>query len=174
MTLFPSPREVEHFSALLPRGGTVLAAGPVPGALKRAVRRQQGQLTLLDAPQGRQLLGADQVIARQGLPDLLSVHYRNEEDEILAALSRAVKTVRLRFTPEDPEVALRAVLRLERLGRYLHNFSLDETHRLVLRGPWWTRQELLEYLQEIPPEGPRGYIYARLTPGEGLPGQENR
>ncbi|SIP89296.1 hypothetical protein SAMN05920897_101165 [Alkalispirochaeta americana] len=166
MAIFPSSREVAHFSTFIPRGGLALAAGPVPGALRRAVRRQQGRMVLMEAEHLQEPSPVDREISRQGIPDFLSVHYQNEEDEILAGLSRAVRSVRICFNPEDPDVMLRAILRLERLGPYRHNFSLDETHRLVLSRSWWSRQELLQYLQEIPRQGPRGYVYSTILPGQ--------
>jgi hypothetical protein len=61
-------------------------------------------------------------------------------------------------------------MRLEHLAAeagtsYSYNFSLGEELRLVMPDRWWNAGELLEYLREIPDDGPSGDVYARLAGG---------
>lgn len=107
----------------------------------------------------------DQLINRYGEPSFIKIDVEGSEDEVLAGLTRPVAALSFEFLPQDREVALRALSRMETLGDYRYNVSLGETLTLVWGDRWCTADELRNYLAEIPDDGPSGDIYARTEVG---------
>jgi len=103
----------------------------------------------------------DHLIDRYGEPAFIKIDVEGSEDEVLAGLSRPVAALSFEFLPQDREVALRALARVDALGDYRFNVSLGETLHLVWGEDWCDGERLREYLAEIPDDGPSGDIYAR-------------
>lgn len=103
----------------------------------------------------------DRLIEQYGEPSFIKIDVEGSEDEVLAGLSRPVEALSFEFLPQDREVALRALARVEALGDYRFNVSLGETLHLVWGEDWCDGERLREYLAEIPRDGPSGDIYAR-------------
>lgn len=104
----------------------------------------------------------DRLIERYGEPSFIKIDVEGSEDEVLAGLSRPVEALSFEFLPQDREVALRALARIEALGTYRYNVSLGETVRMAWGDRWCDVGELRAYIDEIPNDGPSGDIYARL------------
>ncbi len=103
----------------------------------------------------------DELIAQFGIPAFVKIDVEGSEDEALAGLSTPVAALSFEFLPQDREVALRALARVDALGDYSYNVSLGETLEMVWGERWCAADQLRSYLAEIPPDGPSGDIYAR-------------
>ena len=69
----------------------------------------------------------DDLIEQYGVPDFIKIDVEGSELRALNGLSTAVKVLSFEYTPEDIAAAVRCVERLERLGRFVYNFSPGET-----------------------------------------------
>jgi FkbM family methyltransferase len=112
----------------------------------------------------------DHLVAKYGEPDFVKIDVEGSEADVLAGISHPPRALSYEFLPADRDVAYHATMRLEHLASeagssYTYNFSLGEELRLVMPDRWWNAAELLEYLREIPDDGPSGDIYARLAGG---------
>jgi FkbM family methyltransferase len=109
----------------------------------------------------------DALIERHGLPAFCKVDVEGYEPAVLAGLSTAIPALSFEFTPERFDATEACTRRLEELGAYEFNYSLNES--LVLAAErWLTAPELLETLAGYRADTVVfGDAYARLRGGLG-------
>lgn len=112
----------------------------------------------------------DALIARHGTPDFIKIDVEGLEDEVLAGLSVAVAALSFEITTIRRAVALRALERVARLGRYRFNLSLGEAHSFE-HERWLTAEAMARALAALPDAANSGDVYARLT-GSGGEGSQ--
>ena len=104
----------------------------------------------------------DALIEMFGEPTFCKIDVEGYERSVLEGLSRPVRAVSIEFAPEFLDSTRECVSRLQELGAYEFNYSLNET--LELARNWWMRPaELLAALEPLR-DNPRvfGDVYARL------------
>lgn len=77
----------------------------------------------------------DGLVARFGTPGFVKVDVEGLEDEVLAGLSRPVRTLSFEVTTLQRAVGLDALARAEALGYGAYNLSLGESHRFLFDAP---------------------------------------
>ena len=134
-------------------GEFIHAAAGAPGwADQRWTRAIRVPVTTLDA-----------LIARHGEPCFVKIDVEGFEDEVVAGLSRPLPALSLEFTTIQRDVALRAIARLEALGRYAFNAALGESQQLVHAAPLDARA-IAQWVESLPVTVNSGDVYAALDP----------
>ena len=129
------------------------AAGGAPGwEGQRWTKSVRVPMTTLDA-----------LIARHGEPRFVKIDVEGFEDEVLAGLSRPLQALSLEFTTIQRSVAIRAIERLDRLGRYAFNAALGESQVLAHDAPLDARA-IAHWIGTLPVTANSGDVYASLEP----------
>lgn len=108
-----------------------------------------------------EVITLDALITRHGKPALVKIDVEGFEVEVLRGLALPIATVVFEFTTLQRAVGLEAVERLAHLGNYRFNYSLGETHRLLLDA-WTDADGMAAILAAIPSDANSGDIYACL------------
>jgi FkbM family methyltransferase len=87
----------------------------------------------------------DALIAEFGAPVFCKIDVEGYEHEVLLGLTAPIAALSLEFTPEHMEATRKCVARLQSLGAYRFNYSLDESFLLAL-DEWVPGEQLLEAL----------------------------
>lgn len=101
----------------------------------------------------------DQLIAASGLPDFLKIDVEGHEAKVLQGLSQPIHRLSFEFTTLQRKVALAALRILQELGPYRYNYSLGETHALVL-ADWTDASTMACILGDLPEAANSGDVYA--------------
>ncbi len=129
----------------------VLAARDAPGwrnqIWTKAVRTK---MTTLDA-----------LVNRHGMPAFIKIDVEGFEPEVLAGLSRPSSALSFEFTTIMPDAAKRCVARCVELGYVRFNAVLGESLAFVHRQAQ-SAQDIVRWLEELPPEANSGDVYAML------------
>jgi len=105
----------------------------------------------------------DALIARQGEPAFVKIDVEGFEDEVLSGLTRPLPALSLEFTTIQRDVALRAIERLSRIGRYVFNAALGESQTLAHAEPL-TAADIARWIESLPMTANSGDVYASLEP----------
>ncbi|MEM1431873.1 MAG: FkbM family methyltransferase [Pseudomonadota bacterium] len=105
----------------------------------------------------------DSLIAAHGRPDFIKIDVEGLEDQVLDGLTQPVPALSFEMTTIQRAVALRALRRTAKLGRYRYALALGE--RFHLDSPWETEGDMARRLQDLPQEANSGDVYARLESG---------
>ena len=104
----------------------------------------------------------DSLIARHGVPTFIKIDVEGFEYEVLAGLSRPIKSLSFEFTTIQRNVALACVERCVALGLKHFNAALGESQTLV-HSDWVGDAEIAAWLNELPQAANSGDIYAALA-----------
>ncbi len=103
----------------------------------------------------------DALISRHGEPHFTKIDVEGYEANVLAGLSRPLKTLSFEFTTIQREVVPMCLDRLAALGTYHFNLSLGETQSFVFENAI-PADDLKDYVFALPQEANSGDIYAFL------------
>lgn len=104
----------------------------------------------------------DTLIATHGEPAFCKIDVEGFEHEVLAGLTRPLRALSFEYLPPAHDAALAALARVERLGRYVYNYSPVETLRFAA-DTWLDADALVALLERHRPLGRSGDVYARLA-----------
>jgi FkbM family methyltransferase len=105
----------------------------------------------------------DTLIDAYGEPTFCKIDVEGYEAEVLAGLSRPLRSLSFEFTPEFIDGALACVQRLCELGPMLFNYSLGDSGELALR-EWVGQKEIARIFAGVDAGSAFGDVYARSTP----------
>jgi FkbM family methyltransferase len=108
-----------------------------------------------------EVVTVDDLIAEHGEPAFCKIDVEGFEVEVLTGLSRPLRALSFEYLPPAHDLALDALVLIERLGDYRYNYSPIETMRLA-SDRWLDASELTELLDRYRPLGRSGDVYARL------------
>jgi FkbM family methyltransferase len=119
-----------------------------------------------DRSQPVEMTTLDALIAQYGEPALVKIDVEGLEAEVLAGLTRPVRTIAFEFLPAMPDASRTCIARIEQLGRYRYNLIRGE--RLDFELPEWVAASgIVERLSRIRPNERSGDIYACIDTGAG-------
>jgi FkbM family methyltransferase len=105
----------------------------------------------------------DALIDKHGAPAFIKIDVEGHEEQVLAGLSRPVKTLCFEFVPEQFDVALRCIDRLHQIGTPVFNYVSGENTRFASE-TWQPRDVFLR--ERLEPLRTRydefGDVYARF------------
>jgi FkbM family methyltransferase len=108
----------------------------------------------------------DALIAAHGVPVFAKIDVEGFEDEVLAGLSRPLRSLSFEFTTIQRDVAARCVQRLEQLAPHAYNVALGESQHLSFETPV-PATTLIDYVNALPHEANSGDVYAFTLSGPG-------
>ena len=103
----------------------------------------------------------DVLIERLGMPAFVKIDVEGAEPNVLAGLSRPVRSLSFEYLPRALDYARACAMRLGALGRYQFNWSRSESYRLAMER-WITGTELSTALEAADAQSRPGDVYARL------------
>jgi len=103
----------------------------------------------------------DALITEYGLPAFCKIDIEGHEQEALHGLSQPIQALSFEFIPVTISMAIDCLYRLNQLGVYEYNYSLAESHRLVL-SHWVSSTKIETILRGMPASAKSGDVYARL------------
>jgi FkbM family methyltransferase len=104
----------------------------------------------------------DQLVDEFGEPAFIKIDVEGHESEVLAGLSRTVRTLSIEWTPEFPENTRACLRHLADLGEYEFNLSWGESMTFS-RPQWRSLESMMRVIDEFEGESHLfGDVYARL------------
>jgi FkbM family methyltransferase len=104
----------------------------------------------------------DALIARHGRPAFVKIDVEGYELQVLRRLSRPLRALSFEYVPGAIDRALPCLDRLQALGPYRFNVSVNESLRFALPG-WVAAEQLADWLRRQTVRERPGDVYARLT-----------
>jgi len=89
----------------------------------------------------------DRLIDQYGLPDFCKIDVEGFEEEVLRGLTRPIRTLSFEYNPEFINPAIACIRKLEQVGDYEFNHSLDEVMVLSTLD-WRAGSEMVNRLQD--------------------------
>jgi hypothetical protein len=96
-----------------------------------------------------------------GTASFCKIDVEGYELNVIRGLSTAIPLISFEFTPEYIQTAVAVIERLETLGQYNYNYSLDGSMKLA-SDKWVSASEITRLLSRFSPESRAGEVYARL------------
>lgn len=106
-----------------------------------------------------QITTLDVLISRFGTPSFCKIDVEGFESKVLRGLSTPIRTISFEFTPENIDNTIDSLMKIETLGKYAYNWSLEESLQLEL-DDWTTSEKMIQILSKIDPPL-WGDVYAR-------------
>jgi FkbM family methyltransferase len=103
----------------------------------------------------------DELIARHGEPAFMKIDVEGFELNVLNGLSRPISALSFEFTAVQPDIALRCLDRLSKLGPYGFNVAVGESQQLE-SDALLDAARMSDYIRNLRPEVTSGDIYAVL------------
>ena len=105
----------------------------------------------------------DNMLNEFGVPTFTKIDVEGYELEVLQGLSHPIKCLSLEFTSEDFDNFIKCLHRIERIGRYIYQFSEGETLKFTFN-QWMSRETFIEALKSKIKTQPLlwGDIYCKL------------
>lgn len=103
----------------------------------------------------------DSLIAAHGEPAFCKIDVEGFESEVLKGLSRPVGSLSFEYHVEFPGPVIECVERLEKLGSYRFNYTVEKQTRWELSS-WVDGRQICDRLQSLPFSSLQGDVYCRL------------
>lgn len=103
----------------------------------------------------------DNLIKKYGVPDFIKIDVEGFEPQVFKGLSRPIKNLSFEYQTRFKDRAIFCINRLNSLGKYEFNYSVQESMKLS-SDKWLDVKQIVSIIKEIPEHTYFGDIYARL------------